>query len=287
MKGRIIKGVGGTYFVATDNGIIKCSIRGIFRKNKITPTVGDYVEISILEDDKGIIENILDRKNILIRPRVSNIDCAIITFAIKSPNINLDLLDRFLVLAESQNIENIVICVNKCDLADKKELEEIEKIYKDIYPIVFTSTNDGIGIQQIKEYMKDKVVVFAGPSGVGKSSLINSILPDAMLKTGDISKKIERGKHTTRQVELLEAFDNTYIVDTPGFTSLSLDFIPKEKLQHYFKEFIEYLDKCKFCDCSHIKEPHCSIKEQIDINISKTRYERYTRFYWRSKRFLK
>ncbi len=274
IKGRIIKGVGGLYFVDTDNGIIECSIRGIFRKNKITPTVGDYVKISLLEDTKGIIEEILERKNILIRPRVSNIDCAIITFSIISPNINIDLLDRFLILAESQNIENIIICINKCDLASEEDIESIKSLYKNIYPIIFTSTFKNVGIEDLKNIMDKKVTVFAGPSGVGKSSLINAILPNASLKTGDISKKIERGKHTTRQVELLEAWEHTYIVDSPGFTSLSIDFL-EDNLDKYFRDFKEFLGNCKFYDCKHIHEPSCAIKEQIGKNISEERYDRY------------
>ena len=161
IQGRIVKGIGGLYFVDTNSKIIECSIRGIFRKNKITPTVGDYVKISLLEDNKGIIEEILERKNILIRPRVSNIDCAIITFSIISPNINIDLLDRFLILAESQNIENIVICINKCDLASQEDINNIKSLYGNIYPIVFTSTLKNIGIQDLKNLMDKKVTVFA------------------------------------------------------------------------------------------------------------------------------
>ncbi len=275
-KGRIIKGVGGLYFVDTSNGIVECSIRGIFRKNKITPTVGDYVKISLLEDNTGIIEEILERKNLLIRPRVSNINCAVITFSIVSPNINIDLLDRFLILAESQNIENIIICINKCDLANENDIENIKSLYENIYPIVFTSTKQNKGIEELKKLMNNKVTVFAGPSGVGKSSLINTILPNASLQTGDISKKIERGKHTTRQVELLEAWENTYIVDSPGFTSLTIDFL-NDNLDNYFKEFREYLGDCKFYDCKHIHEPSCAIKEQIGKNISEERYTRYTK----------
>ncbi len=277
LKGKIVKGIGGLYFVNTDKGMLKCSVRGIFRKTKKTPTVGDYVKVSLLEDNKAIIEEILDRKNILIRPRVSNIDCAVITFSIISPNINIDLLDRFLILAESQNIENIIICINKCDLASEKDINFINSLYKSMYPIIFTSTLKNIGIESLKSYIDKKVTVFAGPSGVGKSSLINSILPNVNLKIGDISKKIERGKHTTRQVELLEAWKDTYIVDSPGFTSLSLDFIQEDKLDYYFKEFKQFLGKCKFSNCKHIHEPNCLIKEQIDKNISKQRYERYTK----------
>nr|WP_317356581.1 ribosome small subunit-dependent GTPase A [uncultured Tyzzerella sp.] len=276
IKGRIIKGIGGLYFIDTEKGIIECSVRGIFRKNKITPTIGDYVNISLLEDNKGIIEEILERKNILIRPRVSNIDCAIITFSIISPNINIDLLDKFLILAESQNIENVVICINKCDLANEDDINMVKDLYKNIYPIIFTSTKENIGINDLKNLIDKKVTVFAGPSGVGKSSLINAILPNICLRTGDISKKIERGKHTTRQVELLEAWEHTYIVDSPGFTSLSIDFLD-DSLDNYFKEFRQYLGDCKFYDCKHIHEPNCAIKNQIGKNISEERYNRYTK----------
>lgn len=277
LEGRIIKGVGGLYFVNSEKGLYECSARGILRKNKITPTVGDFVQISVISKGKGTIEKILERKNILLRPRVSNIDCAIITFAILSPNINFDLLDRFLILAESQNIENIIICINKCDLANENEMNEILEIYEKIYNICFVSALNETGIENIKILIDKKVTVFAGPSGVGKSSIINKILPNAMLKTGEISKKIERGKHTTRQVELLEAWKDTYIVDTPGFTSLSLDFIKQEDLAYYFKEFKKYLGECRFCDCKHLKEPNCAIKENIGKNIFSQRYERYTK----------
>ncbi len=277
LKGRIIKGIGGLYFVDTSNGIIECSVRGIFRKSKITPTVGDYVNILTLSDKNGIIEEILERKNILIRPRVSNIDCAVITFSIISPNINIDLLDRFLILAESQNIENIIICINKSDLANKDDVNLITNLYGKIYPVVFTSTLNNKGIEDLKNLIDKKVTVFAGPSGVGKSSLINTILPNISLKTGDISKKIERGKHTTRQVELLEAWKGTYIVDSPGFTSLTIDFVEKDKLDYYFKEFRDFLGNCKFYDCKHLYEPNCAIKEQIGKNISEERYNRYTK----------
>lgn len=274
LQGRIIKGIGGLYFVQTKQNIFECSVRGIFRKSKITPTVGDYVKISLLEQNKAIIEQILDRKNILIRPRVANIDCAVITFSIVSPNINLDLLDRFLILAESQNIQNIIICINKCDLATTQQIDNIKNLYQNIYPIVFTSTYKNIGIDELKNKINNNVTVFAGPSGVGKSSIINSILPDVLLKTGDISKKISRGKHTTRQVELLEAWENTYIVDSPGFTSLSMEFL-QNNLDIYFKEFKPYLNNCKFNDCKHIHEPDCAIKQQINKYISNERYTRY------------
>lgn len=277
LEGRIIKGIGGAYFVSTKDGIYECHIRGIFRKNKIIPTVGDYVEISCLSDKVGIIEKIFDRKNILIRPRVSNIDCAVITFSILSPNINIDLLDRFLILAESQKIPNIFICINKCDLGEKEDKKSIKKLYGDIYDIIFTSTKDKMGIDNLKEKINKKVTVLAGPSGVGKTSLINSILPHINLKTGEISKKIERGKHTTRQVELIKAYSETYIVDSPGFTSLSIDFIEPWELDTYFKEFRKFIGGCKFYDCRHLHEPGCSIKEKVGKSISEERYIRYTK----------
>lgn len=278
LEGRIIKGVGGLYFIHTKNGIFECNARGILRKNKITPTIGDFALISPISDNKGIIEKILERKNILIRPSVSNIDCAVITFSILSPNINLDLLDRFLILAESQNIKNIIICINKCDLANQNDLDKIANIYQNIYKLCFVSTLNETGIAELKKLLDKKVTVFAGPSGVGKSSIINKLLPNAILKTGAISKKIERGKHTTRQVELLNAWEDTYIVDSPGFTSLSLDFLKNEDFSYYFKEFREYLGNCKFCDCKHIHEPDCNIKNNIGKHISFERYERYLKF---------
>lgn len=276
--GRIIKGVGGLYFVASHKNVYKCKARGIFRKNKLTPTVGDYVEISLLNNDEGTIEKILPRKNMLIRPRVANIDCAVITFAITSPAINLDLLDRFIVLAEYNNIEDIIICINKIDL-DDGQLQTVKKVYEPLYKVVSVSAVNDEGVAGLKELLKNKVSVLAGPSGVGKSSLINALIPHSKQKTGEISQKIERGKHTTRQVELLEAEEDTYIMDSPGFTSLGLDFLEAEQLQFYFKEFKPYIGTCRFNDCQHIMEPDCGIKEKIGIDISKDRYDRFVYLY--------
>lgn len=275
--GRIIKGIGGLYFVDTDNDIYECSVRGIFRKNKIVPTVGDFVDINVIDEKKlkASIETIHERKNIMVRPKVSNIDCAVITFAIKKPNINYDLIDRFLILAQYYNIENIVICINKCDLSDEEDINYIKRIYEPLYNVIYTSTLKDYGIDKIKDVIKNKVSVLAGPSGVGKSSLINSIIPKSSLKTGEISFKIERGKHTTRQVELIKVSENTYIMDSPGFTSLNLSEIKPEKLQNYFKEFKPYLNKCRFNDCMHINEPDCIITQNLGKNIAKERYDRY------------
>jgi ribosome biogenesis GTPase len=280
-KGRIIRGVGGLYYVAAYGCIYECSARGKFRKARITPTVGDYVEFTVLDEDnkKGALDTIEKRKNILLRPRVANIDCAIITFAAKSPDINLDLLDRFILLAETQHIAKILICINKAELVDEDYKTAIRQIYEPYYKVIFTSTKENIGIDELKSEINACEAVFAGPSGVGKSSLINALLPHLNRQTGEISHKIERGKHTTRQVELLEAGNDTYIVDSPGFTSLSTEFLSAEELQDYFKEFKPYLGNCYYNDCVHIHEPNCAVKEQVGKTISNERYERYVSLY--------
>ena len=278
--GRIIKGVGGLYYIAAYGYVYECSARGRFRKAKITPTVGDYVEFTILDENnkKGALDKIRKRKNILIRPKVANIDTAIITFAAASPNINFDLLDRFLLLAEYQKIPNIIICINKSDLVGENEKDNIKRIYKS-YKTIFTSAINDIGSDELYECIKGGVAVFAGPSGVGKSSLINSIIPHSNQQTGEISRKIERGKHTTRQVQLLDAGNETYIVDSPGFTSLSLDFMSAEELQEYFIEFRPFLKSCFYNDCIHINEPECNIKDRVGEEIPIERYERYVALY--------
>lgn len=213
MTGRIIRGIGGLYYVTANNSIYECSARGKFRKERITPTVGDFVTFTILDEDnkKGALDSIEKRKNSLIRPRVANIDTAIITFAAASPNINMDLLDRFLILAETQKIPNIVICINKSDLVNNEVRQDFNRIYGNIYPVVYVSAKMNTGIKTLKSLIKG-VTVFAGPSGVGKSSLINNLVPKSNRQTGEISKKIERGKHTTREVELLNMDNNIYIL---------------------------------------------------------------------------
>ncbi len=279
--GRIIKDVGGKYYVSAKGKIYKCSARGKFRKAKITPTVGDYVQFTILDENdcEGALDTIEKRKNILLRPRVANIDCAIITFAATSPDINRDLLDRFLILAETQNIPKVIICINKSDLVSQEEKDAFANIYEPYYKVVFTSAEKNIGIDQLKEEIHGCESVFAGPSGVGKSSLINRLIPESNRQTGEISRKIERGKHTTRQVELLRADEETYIVDSPGFTSLSLDFLQSEELENYFREFKPYLNKCRFNDCRHLQEPDCAVKEQVGKDINKERYDSFVSLY--------
>lgn len=279
LEGRIIKGIGGLYFVDVGEKIYEANARGIFRKLKITPLVGDFVKIRVISEDKkrASIEKILDRKNELIRPKIANIDLCIITFAAKSPDINFDTLDRFLILSEKINI-NTVICINKADLANKDTINTINRIYAPIYDVFYTCTKTKEGIDELLKFIDKKAIVFAGPSGVGKSSLINCISPALTLKTGEISRKIERGKHTTRQVELIDMGKGTYAADSPGFTSLSLNGIILEKLPYYFKEFKKYLGGCRFNDCLHIKEPDCLIKANIGNGISEERYKRYICF---------
>ena len=281
LKGTIIKGIGGFYYVDTEKGVYECRARGIFRKEGIKPTVGDNVEISVLDenDKEGSLDVIQQRKTLLIRPRVANVNQAVIVFAAKSPNLNLDLLDRFLLLVEEQHLD-IVICINKIDKDKIKQYEKIAELYRSIgYTVLCVSAEKGIGIEELKQTLQNKISVFAGPSGVGKSSLINAPFAHIKMETGEISKKIQRGRHTTRHAELIQIGQQSYIVDSPGFTSLYLEGITTETLQYYFKEFQPYVHKCYYTGCSHIHEPDCVVKEQLNKNISEIRYHRYVTIY--------
>ena len=281
LEGVILKGIGGFYYIDTEAGVYECRARGIFRKEGIRPTVGDAVRISVLDEEnkKGSLDEILPRRNELIRPRVANVDQAVIVFAAKSPNMNLDLLDRFLLLAEEQELD-IVIVINKID-KDKKEryLDAAEMYRKAGYPVICTSAEKGIAIDALRTALENKISVFAGPSGVGKSSLINAAFPGLELGTGEISEKIQRGKHTTRHAELIQITDKSYIVDSPGFTSLFLTHIPSEKLQYHFREFEDFNHKCYYNGCIHINEPDCAVKAQIGEAIDQMRYDRYVTIY--------
>lgn len=281
VKGVILKGIGGFYYVDTEEGIFECRARGIFRKDGITPTVGDFAGITILDADnkKGSLDAIYKRKTELIRPKVANVNQAIIVFAAKNPNLNLDLLDRFLILAEEQNLD-IVICINKIDQDLEKKYVEIADIYSNIgYPVICTSVKEKIGVEQLRKSLENKISVLAGPSGVGKSSLINSMFPTLQLSTGEISQKIQRGRHTTRHAELIQVEKQSYIVDSPGFTSLQLSHIAPQEVQYYFPEFTPFLNQCYYTGCNHIHEPDCAVKKQIGISVSQERYYRYTVLY--------
>ena len=279
INGKIIKGIGGFYYVDTENGLYECRARGIFRKNKITPLVGDRVSISVVDEEnkKGVVEEIEERDTELVRPPIANVDKALIVFAIKNPAPNLSLLDRFIVLAEKENLE-IVIVFTKVDLdADGELLEELKSIYEvSGYKVIPVSNKLKLNIDKIKEELKENTVVFAGPSGVGKSSLLNEVDKNFELKTGEVSDKIKRGKHTTRHAELLKLECGGMVADTPGFSSLTLDDIDESELKEYFIEFDKY-DECRFGSrCIHENEPSCAVKEAVENgDISKKRYESY------------
>lgn len=283
MQGKIIKGIAGFYYVHVPQaGIYECKAKGIFRNQKKKPLVGDNVIIEILDKEQkiGTIIDILERTNALIRPAVSNIDQAVVVFAAASPMPNFNLLDRFLVAMSKQKI-NTIICFNKCDLIDREKEIYLQKIYAECgSEVMFVSAVLKQGVEQLKLRLESKTTVLAGPSGVGKSTLINDIYPKANMETGEISKKIERGKHTTRHSELFLLGGSTYIVDTPGFSSLYLDNIEINELKEYFLEFIPYEKYCRFNGCIHIGEPDCRVKEALsEEKINKERYKNYKLLY--------
>lgn len=277
-RGRLIKGIGGFYYVDVEGEIFECKPRGLFRKKKIVPVIGDYVKIDILDNEnrKGVIEEIEARQNELTRPPVSNVGQVVVVFAVTRPDPCFSHLDRFLVLAESQKLE-IAICFNKIDLLNESEYREMVDIYTAAgYKVILTSSILGEGIRDLGKELKNKTTVFAGPSGVGKSTLLNCICPSLQLETKDVSLKTGRGKHTTRHVELINIGEDSWVADTPGFSSLAVDFMDEENLHYYFPEFMPYVDTCKFNSCKHINEPGCGIKEAIKLGkISQQRYNSY------------
>lgn len=283
MQGKIIKGIGGFYYIHTPGmGVYECKAKGIFRNQKVKPLVGDNVIIDILDEKekKGNIMEICNRKNQLIRPAVSNVDQAMVIFAAAKPAPNLNLLDRFLISMYKENIETIV-CFNKIDIVTEKELSLLRETYGiGGCHVLFTSAVLDEGVELIKEKLFGKTTVLAGPSGVGKSSLINRINPDANMATGEISAKIERGKHTTRHSELFLLGEETYIMDTPGFSSLYIENVEKEELKDYFPEFTALEPECRFRGCIHINEPGCAVKESLKQGkLSSIRYANYVSMY--------
>lgn len=282
MQGKIIKGIAGFYYIETAQGLYECKAKGAFRNQKMKPLVGDNVDISIQDEEnrKGNIQKILPRKSQLIRPSVANVDQAVVIFAAASPAPNLNLLDRFLISMEQYEVET-VICFNKSDLVTGEERNTLRKIYEPCgYRVIFTSVKENAGVSEVLDLLKGKTTVLAGPSGVGKSSMINYLKPDANMETGQISRKIERGKHTTRHSELFELEKDSYIMDTPGFTSLYVNNLEKEELSLYFPEFEEYRNLCRFQGCMHLMEPDCRVKEAVERGeISSCRYENYKLFY--------
>ena len=283
MQGKIMKGIAGFYYVHVEGcGIYECKAKGIFRKERIKPLVGDDVEMDVLDEQEklGNIRRILPRKSALIRPAVANVDQALILFAIVKPNPNFNLLDRFLIRMERQKLP-AVICFNKEDIATPSEKEALRSAYETCgYQVLFLSVLENRGLEQVRALLAGKTTTLAGPSGVGKSSLINRLSPDTHMETGEISEKIERGKHTTRHSEIIPLGEGTYIMDTPGFTSLDISEITKEELGGYYPEFREYEPYCKFRGCAHISEPSCGVKEAVEEGkISLVRYENYQVLY--------
>lgn len=277
--GRIIRSLSGFYDVQTPEGIVTCRGRGILRKQGQTPLTGDMVEIT-LEKGKGMVERILPRANRFIRPAVANVDALVVFAANVNPVTEPFLIDRVAVIAGDQNVP-VYICINKCDLDPAVDLM---RIYQNAgFAVICASAETGEGVAQLKELIKGKLTAFTGNTGVGKSSMLNALCPELQLATGQVSEKLGRGRHTTRHVQLYCLGDDTFVADTPGFSSFDteqMDVLLKENLQYAFPDFAPYLGQCRYHDCSHRAEPNCRIREAVETGeIEKTRYDSYLRLY--------
>ena len=276
MQGKIIKGIAGFYYIyAEDGNVYECKAKGIFRKDNFKPLVGDNAEISVLDQEakEGSVTAILPRRNSLIRPAVANVDQAFVIFAMEDPKPNFLLLDRFLIMMEQQGIP-AVICFNKKDLGEKEELERLYQTYTGCgYQVVLSSTLEGEGIDEIRQILRGKTTVVAGPS-------TNCMQGEIQMETGEISRKLKRGKHTTRHSQVIPVEKDTFLVDTPGFSSLYLTDMEEDELRNYFPEFLKYEPQCRFQGCRHIHEPDCGVKEALaEGKISQLRYEDYLALY--------
>ena len=279
MQGEIVKGIAGFYYVdVVGSGIYECKAKGIFRKEKKKPLVGDNVEITVLDEEtkEGNLVQILPRKNELIRPAVANIDQALVIFAMEDPKPNYMLLDRFLVMMEMQNVP-VTICMNKKDLGTEEEIQQFMDAYGSAgYDVCCISARQEDGIDEVRRILKGKTTAVAGPSGVGKSTITNHVQEGVSMETGEISKKLGRGRHTTRHSQLIPIDEETYIMDTPGFSSLDVEMMEKEDLKKYFPEFLPYEGDCRFLGCTHTHEPGCAVKDALeDGRINRLRYKNY------------
>lgn len=279
-KGIVISNISDLYKVEVNNIVYDCNARGKFKADETSPVAGDIVEIEITDEEKcaGIIEKIIERKNYIKRPKMANLSQIILVLSMKLPKPDLLLLDKQLVYAEYMKIKPI-ICLNKIDLEDEEKISQIYNLYKNIgYEVIKTNAKCGTGIEEIKQKLKNNVTAFSGNSGVGKSTLINSLLGKTIAQEGNISNKNKRGKNTTTQVVLYKIDENSYIADTPGFSTFDIKEIDKKELAYYFIEFRKYIKNCEYADCSHIKEEKCGIKEAVKQGkISKERYENFLR----------
>lgn len=270
-----MKGIGGFYYVKTAEGVFQAKGRGIFKKEGITLMVGDVVDIEVLEDGDAVINSIAPRKNQFIRPPIANIDRFIVVMAATKPKPNFAIIDKFLIMAEMHHIEP-VLCINKIDLVKEKKLQEIVDIYSGVYPVVCVSGASGEGVDALKPYISGHRVAFAGPSGVGKSTITNQLIPQANMETGNVSEKTARGKHTTRHVEIFEAFDDGYVFDTPGFTSFEILEADEENLSDFYPEIARMKGQCRFDNCRHMKEPDCRVQQAVEAGeIHPLRYASY------------
>jgi len=283
MKGRILKGIAGFYYVdVPEAGLYECKAKGAFRKAGVKPLVGDYVDMAVIDEEKkkGNVEKILERKNALIRPAVSNVDQAMYIFAVTQPKPNLNLLDRFLCMMEYQDVPTVIV-INKVDLDEQGDADRLKAIYESAgYQVLTTNMKSGQEKEELWEVLKGKTTTVAGPSGVGKSTFTNLMYGDLVMETGAISEKIQRGKNTTRHSQCHWVGEDTYLIDTPGFGSMLIPEIEKEDLSDLFREFREYSVDCRFQGCAHIHEPQCKVKDALaEGNISQSRYDNYLLLY--------
>ena len=277
--GRILRSLSGFYDVQTQQGMITCRARGILRKNNESPLTGDMVEITV-EKGKGMVEKILPRKNSFVRPAVANIDLLVVFAANVNPVTEPFLIDRVAAIAGDQEVP-VCLCVNKCDLDPGIDLIEIYQAAG--FPVIRASAETGEGVEQLRDMIRGKLTAFTGNSGVGKSSILNRLCPELNLPVGEVSEKLGRGRHTTRHVQLYRLGEDTYVADTPGFSSFDtdqMDVILKENLQYAFPDFSDYVGKCQFHDCSHRKEPGCAVVAALESGqLQATRYDSYLRLY--------